>query len=129
MDNIRKQIAEEIVQRMREAGGDVAHGEKSGIIRVNGEFALCVFVAPCVWTPAGRACWDVRINRAADITVVARLDGSGLMVMDYYLLPTIDMPKERFRLAEYNGIELDAYRADTLDFLISLARRVKIGAA
>jgi hypothetical protein len=36
------------------------------------------------------------------------------------------MSLPKLRLAEYNGISLDAYRYDTLDALYGMAARVKI---
>jgi hypothetical protein len=44
---------------------------------------------------------------------------------DYYLLPSIDMTLDRLRLAEQNGLSLDAYRFDTLDFFFSMAGRAR----
>ena len=46
--------------------------------------------------------------------------------LDYYLLPLLDMTMDRIRLAEENGLMLDAYRFDTLDFFFGMAERVKI---
>ena len=46
-------------------------------------------------------------------------------VLDYYLLPHIDLPFQPVKLAEENNdFSLDAYRFDTLDELYALAERV-----
>jgi hypothetical protein len=45
--------------------------------------------------------------------------------MDYDLLPQIDMTSPRLRLAERNGIFLDAYRFDTLERQISARMRLR----
>jgi len=43
---------------------------------------------------------------------------------DYYLLPWLDVGKSQgVRLAEDNGIDIDAYRTDALDPLYHLTRR------
>ena len=47
-------------------------------------------------------------------------------IRDYYLLPGIDMTWENLRLAEENGVYLDAYRFETLDYFLVMAKRVKI---
>jgi hypothetical protein len=36
------------------------------------------------------------------------------------------MATERIRLAEENGLMLDAFRYDTLDFFLAMAERVRI---
>lgn len=46
--------------------------------------------------------------------------------LDYYLLPAIDMTLPRLRLAEENGISLDIYRFDNLDYLHRLAQRISL---
>ena len=46
--------------------------------------------------------------------------------LDYYLLPRIDMTAPRLRLAEDNGISLDAYRFETLECLFGLAARTEL---
>jgi hypothetical protein len=45
---------------------------------------------------------------------------------DYYLLPAIDMTWETLRVAEDNGVYLDAYRFDSLDYFFGMAKRCPI---
>lgn len=47
-------------------------------------------------------------------------------ILDYYLLPAIDMNVARLRLAEDNGVGLDAYRFTSLERLFDLTRRVAL---
>jgi hypothetical protein len=49
--------------------------------------------------------------------------------LDYYLLPSIDMSASRLKLAEQNGLSLDAYRFDNLDFFFALSGRTKFAEA
>jgi hypothetical protein len=44
-------------------------------------------------------------------------------------LPHVDITLPRLLLAEDNGVYLDTYRFDSLDFFVSLAVRVKITVA
>jgi hypothetical protein len=60
-----------------------------------------------------------------DITIAVRMDELNESPRDYYLLPSIDMTLDRLRLAEQNGLWLDAYRFDTLDFFYTLAGRTQ----
>jgi hypothetical protein len=52
-----------------------------------------------------------------DLTIAVRMDETNENVLDYYLLPSIDMSESKIRLAEENGVYLDAYRFDTLDII------------
>jgi hypothetical protein len=54
------------------------------------------------------------------------MDTSNERARDYYLLPRIDMSAHNIRLAEHNGVALDAYRFDTLDALFDLTARVSL---
>jgi len=54
------------------------------------------------------------------------MDPTNEKTLDYYLLPLIDISRERLRLAEDNGAILDTYRFETLDFFFGMAERVKI---
>ena len=45
---------------------------------------------------------------------------------DYYLLPALDMTWKNLRVAEDNGIYLDAYRFDSLDYFFGMAKRCRI---
>ena len=54
------------------------------------------------------------------------MDATNEGVRDYYLLPSIDMTWENLRVAEANGIYLDTYRCDTLDYFYSLTERINL---
>jgi hypothetical protein len=45
---------------------------------------------------------------------------------DYYPLPRIDMTGPHLRLAEDNGISIDAYRFENLEPFFGLAARVEL---
>jgi len=64
-----------------------------------------------------------------DITIAVRLDDTNTSIRDYYLLPALDMTWGKLRLAEENGIYLDAYRFDDLDYFYDLAKRKPVEAA
>lgn len=46
--------------------------------------------------------------------------------LDYYLLPRVVLTTKKLTLAEDNGVSLDTYRFDTLDFFIGMAQRTRI---
>jgi hypothetical protein len=45
---------------------------------------------------------------------------------DYYVLPSVDMTFVKLKFAEQNGLALDVYRFETLDFFYTLASRARI---
>ena len=63
---------------------------------------------------------------APDITVALRMDQANEAPLDYYLLPLFEMTTDRIRLAEENGLMLDAYRFDSLEYFFAMAERVRI---
>jgi hypothetical protein len=54
------------------------------------------------------------------------MDFTNQGIQDYYVLPGIDMMREKLRIAETNGIYLDAYRFDTLDYFLGMTERVRL---
>ena len=79
-------------------------------------------------TPAGSLRWKIRLDTglAPDITVALRMDETNEAPLDYYLLPLLEMTTDRIRLAEENGLMLDAFRFDSLEFFFAMAERVRI---
>lgn len=121
-------VVSEIVAGIRGVGGEVEVDGETDLLRVNGEFTASVVIARCVETQAGNPRWRIRLDAGLvpDITVAVRMAQGNRTTRDYYLLPRIDMTEPRLRLAESNGLSLDGYRFETLDFLFALSARVNI---
>lgn len=49
--------------------------------------------------------------------------------LDYYVLPSLDVHGTRLRIKEDNGIFLDGYRYESLDYFFGIAQTVRAGAA
>ena len=58
--------------------------------------------------------------------LAARLDETNEAILDYYLLPALDMTWRHLRLAEENGIYLDAYQFQTLDYFYRMTERCRV---
>jgi DNA invertase Pin-like site-specific DNA recombinase len=116
-----------VVDGLRSAGGEVSVDLDTGLLDVNGEFKASVVVARCGETQAGSPRWRIRLDTglAPDITVAVRMDRGNVSPLDYYLLPRLDMTEPNLRLARNNGLSLDGYRFESLDFLFSLAARAQ----
>jgi hypothetical protein len=89
---------------------------------------VSIVIVRCYWSKSGSLRWQVRfdIGLSPDITVAIRIAEGNQRARDYYLLPRIDMNRPQIRLAEYNGLLFDAYRFDTLDYLFTMAARIKL---
>jgi hypothetical protein len=119
------EIVAETIANIEQAGGTVQTDPGTDLFTINDEFTASIVIVRCLHTPAGRLRWKVRFESGLqpDITVAVRMDGSNQSILDYYLLPRIDMTAHKLRLAEENGVPLDAYRFDSLDPLFDLCAR------
>jgi hypothetical protein len=111
--------------------GSLVEDDPAGTIFVNGEFSLSIVIVRCLSTAAGSLRWKIRfdVSLAPDITVVVRLDQDIREPLDYYLFPRLDLAASRLRLAEENGLGIDAYRFDELDYLYEIATPVLVARA
>jgi DNA invertase Pin-like site-specific DNA recombinase len=115
---------EEAIAGIIDAGGHAVL-RPDGVVTVNEEFTISIVIARCTTTAAGSLRWHIHLEAEMlpDVTVAARMNSANTEVLDYYLLPTLDMTIGRLKLAEANGVSLDCYRFDTLDYLFELAER------
>lgn len=124
-------VVTEAIARIEELGGTVICNPANDLLAINGEFTASIVIARCLTLRSGASRWKIRFDTSLrpDITVALRMDADNQSAMDYYLLPRIDMPERAVRLAEDNGLSLDAYRFDTLDGFFHLAARTSIRTA
>lgn len=120
-------IVELAIEGIEAAGGRTV-SLQNGLLSVNDEFTVSVVLARQQQTPTGTARWQIHLDTGflPDITVAIRMDASNIEIMDYYLLPTLDMTIGRIRMAEANGVSLDCYRFPSLDYLFELAARFNL---
>jgi DNA invertase Pin-like site-specific DNA recombinase len=118
-------IFETLVSGIETAGGVISRNADTDLLTINREFTASVVIVRCFQTPAGTTRWKLRLDTKLnpDITVAVRMDGTNEKPRDYYLLPRMDMREAVLRLAEWNGLSLDAYRVDTLAPFYQLAAR------
>jgi DNA invertase Pin-like site-specific DNA recombinase len=128
---LRKQYPEivaSVIRRVQELGAVATWDEKTDLLHLNGELRVSIVLCRHIMTPGGSSRWVVRLDAGLkpDITIAVRMDATNEGIRDYYLLPGIDMTWENLRMAEDNGVYLDAYRFETLDYFLGMAERVKI---
>jgi DNA invertase Pin-like site-specific DNA recombinase len=109
-------------------GGRVWQDPDTDLLAVNDEFTASLCLVRCQETGAGSYRWQVRFDAGLrpDITLAIRMNQTNSGILDYYLLPRFEMETSKVRLAENNGVALDAYRFDTLDMLFELAARSQL---
>jgi DNA invertase Pin-like site-specific DNA recombinase len=123
-----KNHCQEIINDIREMGASVDQDQATDLLLINREFTASVIIAPCRRTPSGDYRWLFRLEQSfcPDITIAGRLNPGNQSILDYYLLPSLDIAEDQIRLAPDNGIALDVYRFADLSFFIGLARRRSI---
>lgn len=121
-------VVGEVVAKLREVGAVVVQNEDTGLLTLDDEWDVSLVIARHRATGAGFSRWLVRFDAGLkpDITVAVRMAPGNKEIKDYYLLPALDVEESRVRFAEHNGIWLDAYRFDTLDFFYGMARRCRV---
>jgi hypothetical protein len=116
-----------VVESLRRCGSSVDLDDLE-LLRVNSEFSVSVVVARCTQTQAGSYRWHIRfdVGLLPDITIVVRMSANNRDPLDFYLLPSIDLKSDKLRLAEDNGLGIDAYRFDDLEEFYELVRPTPI---
>jgi hypothetical protein len=117
-----------VIERIRELGGQIACDSAMDLLRVNDEFTASIVIARCRQTDSGAFRWLIRVDVGLnpDITVAVRMTANNHDPLDFYLLPRIDLTFEKLLLAEDNAVGLDTYRFGTLDFFFGMAKRAKL---
>jgi DNA invertase Pin-like site-specific DNA recombinase len=125
---LHPQIVTSTIAGIEQAGGCVKQDPSTDLLTINDEFTASVVVVRCRTTPAGSLRWQIRFDTGLwpDITVAVRMNHPNQEALDYYLLPRIDMTASCLRLAEDNGISLDAYRFESLDAFFDLSARTEL---
>ena len=119
---------ERVIHEITLLGGAVIRNPATDLLTINGEFTASVVVARCRETSSGGLRWKIRFDTglAPDITIAIRMNRTNTDALDYYLLPQFEMRSKPLGLAEENGLMLDAFRFETLNFFFDMARRVSV---
>jgi DNA invertase Pin-like site-specific DNA recombinase len=120
-----------VVQALEQHGGTVTRDPETDLLLLNGMLSISLVIARCQMTRADAMRWAVRLDAglAPDLTIVVRMDSPNLAPLDYYVLPSLDVRAARLRIKEDNGLFLDGYRYDSLEYFFGLAQTVRAGAA
>jgi DNA invertase Pin-like site-specific DNA recombinase len=118
-------IVADTIAAIESLGGSVGCDDKTDLLSINGEFTASIVISRCFHTPAGSSRWKIRLDTglAPDLTVAVRMNTTNEEPLDYYFLPLFDMSTDRIHLADENGLMLDAFRFDSLNYFFSMAER------
>jgi hypothetical protein len=125
---LHPEIVAFVIQQIVALGAQAMWNRQAELLEVNGEMRVSIVLCRHTQTGAGSSRWLIRLDASArpDITIGVRMDFTNESILDYYVLPGLDMTWENLRIAEANGIYLDAYRFDTLDYFFGMTERVKL---
>lgn len=127
---LHPKVIAETIAGIERIGGTVRTDPTTDLLSVNDELTASVVISRSFQTAGGTLRWKIRIDAGLrpDVTVALRMDSSNRDVLDYYLLPRLDVAVPELRIKEENGFSLDAYRFDSLDSLFYLAARTRVTA-
>jgi DNA invertase Pin-like site-specific DNA recombinase len=122
------EIIAEVLEKLRQMGSSVSIDEKTDLIFVNEEWTVSIVLCRYLQSEAGTARWVIRLDEGLkpDITIAVRLDETNVGIRDYYLLPALDMTWGKLRMGEENGVYLDAYQFEALDYFYGMAERCRV---
>lgn len=124
-------IVDEVARSLEQRGGTVTRNPNTDLLLVNGMLSVSIVIARCQTTPSDALRWTVRLDPGLDpdLTIAVRMDAPNQAPLDYYVLPSLDVQGTRLRIKEDNGIFLDGYRYESLDYFFGIAQTVRAGAA
>jgi hypothetical protein len=126
-----KSIIASILDQLLGLGATVSVSESKDLLTINSEYTASLILARCRETRAGSHRWQLRFDESLspDIVIAARLQPGNAEIMDYYLLPRLDILMDRLSLRSENGLVLDVYRFNNLNFFMEIAQRVRMESA
>jgi len=127
----RPQLLEHLQHQLADIGATVGLQTDSGFLMINEEYSASVVLSRCRQTSTGSLRWVLRLapGPTPDITILARMNLTNDKPADYYLFPIMDIVAPNLLLCETNGIQLESYRFESLDFFTKLAARKRIEVA
>jgi DNA invertase Pin-like site-specific DNA recombinase len=122
------EVVENIIDKIKEFGGGVHRDVTHDFLVVNDEIKVSVVICRCKLTDTGSTRWKIQFDTGLmpDITIAVRMDQTNRHILDYYVIPSIDVENPQIRLAENNHFALDTYRFERLEPFFVLTERVPL---
>jgi hypothetical protein len=112
-------------------GATVSVDQSNDLLTINSEYTASLILARCRESLAGNLRWQLRFDESLrpDVVIAARLQPGNDAILDYYLLPRLDVLTERLTFRPENGLVLDVYRFSNLNFFMEMAKRARVEGA
>lgn len=125
---LHPEIVSRTVQEIESLHGNVTRDERTGLLFVNDEFTVSMVLSRSRRSTVGHFSWHVRLDASLepDVTVAIRLDATNERLLDYYLLPRIDLVSRQLRLSSHNRMEIESYRFDSLEYLYQMGAQINV---
>ena len=103
----------------------------TSLLELNHRMFISIVISRCFLTPSGMRRWKIRFDTGLrpDITVAVRMDSVNEEIHDYYILPALEFGHSDLKLQDENTDLLDSFRADSLEFLLSLSVNISLDKA
>lgn len=123
--SLHAEVIHNAIQKIQDLGTEVYLEHETGLLHVHNELKVSLVVCRCLQTKAGAYRWKVRLDTGLkpDISIAIRMDVTNKRPLDYYILPSKHIGNTDVRLSDNNGLMLDAFRYDNLNFFFSLTER------
>ncbi len=118
-------IVKSVIEGVGAAGGTAVQNLQDDTLLINDEIAASIVIARCKLTNGGSRRWKIRLDESLrpDLTICVRMDEDNMHAHDFYILPRMTLAEGILRLADHNGLSLDAFRFDSLEEFFVLAKR------
>jgi DNA invertase Pin-like site-specific DNA recombinase len=122
------EVVEGVIRKIQEFGGKVHREVLNDFLVVNNEIKVSLVICRCAQTQRGGNRWKIQLDTGLmpDITIAVRMEADNVRILDYYLIPAMDVENPQIRLAENNHFSLDAYRFDDLEPFFMMAERAAL---
>ena len=128
LNQINQKLIGVIIRQIERLGANATWNGSKHMLLLNQELRVWVVFIRHNVTHLGASWWLIRrrVQIKPDFTMAVRMARNNEDIQDYYLLPGMENIGGRISFSEQNGIYLDAYRFESLDYLVGLAARVKL---
>ena len=98
----RRNIISAILQAIKSCGAELQSIDPYGLLSINNEFTASIKVAGCVHNRPGNG-WKVSFDRTLppDLTLIVRMAAGNESILDYYVLPSTDIPSKALYIGEH----------------------------
>jgi DNA invertase Pin-like site-specific DNA recombinase len=125
---IASTLARSLIDGLRERGLTVRRARyRGGMVTVNDKVTLFVGAAKYIPTPALKLpCWRLssKRKRMPNYAVVARMDPSNEMAMDYLVVPKASINRDRTYFGDHNLDQMARWRQANFDGLVAVVAKL-----